>query len=139
MCLIRRLVELKMMPWHHYAREMKRRTRLVAVAAHSRNKTQIAQWLRTWAATKNSMWSYRNRGHAMLQHKRRLLVRFFWGIWFRMRLSGRVLETRQEQTVARFLRRLLCRQFALWRSSCASFKVSASSFSASSFVFALLC
>ena len=42
----RRLLEAHvLMPWHHYARETKRRNHAVGIAAHSRGKTQVFHFL----------------------------------------------------------------------------------------------
>jgi len=141
-----------LMPWHSYAREMKRRNRGVRITAHTRSKTQVpgptmylclafrlhddalelmrtpphsqvAQWFRVWVSTKKSYAIHRNRGGLMLEQKRRRQLRLFLAVWIRERIAEKVFKTRLLQTVQRYLRRVLCRVLSLWRSSCASFKV----------------
>ena len=120
----RRLLETQILfPWHHYARETKRRNRGVRIAAHSRSKTQVAQWFRAWASTKTSYVVHRHRGGLMLDQKRRRQMRAVLAGWVRERVAGKVLRTRLIQTVKRYLSRLLLRVFSLWRSSCVSYKV----------------
>ncbi len=122
--MCRRLLESQILfPWHHYAREMKRRDRSVRIAAHSRSKTQVAQWFRAWASTKTSYAIHRHRGGLMLEQKRRRQMRVVLAGWVRESVAGTVLRTRQIQTVKRYFRRYLLRLFSLWRSSCVSFKV----------------
>lgn len=122
--MCRRLLETQILfPWHHYAREMKRRDRSVRIAAHSRSKTQVAQWFRAWASTTKSYAIHRNRGGLMLEQKRRRQMHVVLAGWVRERVAGTALKTRQIQTVKRYFSRLLLRVVSLWRSSCVSFKV----------------
>ena len=119
-CLLRRryrkILEAQvLLPWHHYAREMKRRSRAVSIASHSRNKAQVTTWFHAWLATQTSMSTFRTRGSLMLEQKRRRVVRLFMGMWAGLRLEWKVLKTREEQGRRQERRRNLQRFLLQWR------------------------